>query len=140
MTATLVYERINNNNYTSPLEELKLTYGKSYYKYYQLKLRQLLITNRYRQEYERKYSKQKTNEKRSFKEYMNHLQEKIKAQSLNDDDSRRRASSVVGITNRRTKDCVTFTITSTEISSTANTILPTETRPKPILKTRQTSL
>jgi hypothetical protein len=143
MTTTLVYERINTHSCAFPLEELKSTYGKSYYKFYQLKLRQLLTENRYRHEYDGKYSKQKQsktalNEKRSTKEYMNNLREKIKRQSPNDDNEKR-ASSIIGLTNRRTKDSVTFTITTTDISTT-NTIIPTGTRPKSILKIKQSSL
>jgi len=139
MTATLVYERLNTHSCAFPIEELKSTYGKSYYKFYQLKLRQLLTENQSRQEHDGKYSKQKQskaalNEKRSAKQYMNHLQEKVKTQSSNDDNGKR-ASSVVGLTNRRTKDSITFTITTA-----TDTIIPTETRPKSILKMKQSSL
>lgn len=138
MTATLIYERINHHIREFPLEELKPSYGKSYYKLYQLKLQELLRTNQYRQEHNGKYSKSKRvktplNDKRSPKEYMNHLREKLKTPSQNDEYGKR-ASSVVGITHRRTKDTVTYTITSTEIPTT-NTVVP-----KSILKTKQSSL
>jgi len=143
MTATLIYERTNNHSCAFPIEELKSTYGKSYYKFYQLKLRQLLTENRSRQEHDTKYSKQKQsptplNDKRLPKDYMHHFREKIKIQSQNDDNGKR-ANSVLGMTNRRTKDYVTFTITSTDIP-TRNPIIPTETRPKSILKNKQSSL
>lgn len=136
MTATILYERINTPRCAFPSEQLQLTNGKSYYKFYQLKLRQLLKENSSRQEHDGKSSKPTLfNDKRYSQEYMNHLREKMKIQSQNEDIGRR-ARSVVAVTNRRAKESVTITITSTEISTT-NTIIQTESRPKSILKTGQ---
>lgn len=136
MTATILYERINTPRCAFPSEQLQLTNGKSYYKFYQLKLRQLLKENSSRQEHDGKSSKQMLfNDKRYSQEYMNHLRDKMKIQSQNEDIGRR-AKSVVAVTNLRAKELVTITITSTEVSTT-NTIIQTESRPKSILKTGQ---
>src|SRR5262249_24692121 len=119
MTGTLSYERINNHRCSSfPLEKLESLYGKSYYKFYQLKLRQVLIETRCRQEQrdgkvlKEKQSKTQLNDKRLSKEYMNHLPEKIKIPSQNDENGK------LPITNHRKKESVICTITSTDISTT----------------------
>jgi len=135
MTATLVYERINTHSCAFPLEELKSTYGKSYYKLYQLKLRQLLTANTFRHEDQTK--QKQLNDKRSSQEYVNHLRDRIKSQTLNEDHGKR-TTSVLSIAKRRMKDSMTYTITSTE-ATTISTIVPSESRPKSILKTRQSS-
>lgn len=130
MTATLIFERMNSHISAFPLEELQSIYGKSYYKLYQLKLKQYLKETQSRQQHESKYiNKTKRvqipfNDKRP--EYMNHFREKLK-KTLQNDEYNKRASSVVGITNRRTKDTITYTITTTTAI------------PKPILKPKRSS-
>jgi hypothetical protein len=132
MTTTIMFEPISHFSCSFPLEQLQSLYGKSYYKFYQLRLRQVLTENQYRQEHYVKHSRQKrpknqANEKRLAKEYMNKLRDKMKIQSQNDDQGKR-ASSVLATTKRRPKDTVMINIAST-----------TEARPKAILKTRQSS-
>jgi hypothetical protein len=138
MTATLMFENRNSHRCSFPPEEKQSTTRKSYYKFYQLELRQLL-TERLHQEQVTKPSKQKHSKiqfsnQRLHKEYMDRIHEKLKIQSRNPDNDKR-SSSVLSINNRSTKDPVTFTIISTNICAT-NT---TESRPKCILKTKQSS-
>jgi hypothetical protein len=126
MTATLTYERLNHHTCSFPYEQIQATYGKSYYKLYQLKLRQLLTANPFQREDHEKAVKQKQmNDKRSSQEYVNKI--------LNDDHGKR-TKSAISIKRRRTKDSMMYTITSTEVS-TGTTIVA----PKSIVKTRQSS-
>ncbi len=111
MTATLVYERFHTPNCLFPIDQLQSTFRKSYYKFYQLKLRQLLTENRSDEEENGKYS-QDSRRKRLPKEYMNHFQDKRKLPSQTEDYGKR--------TNyRRAKE--------------------SEPRPKSILKSKQSS-
>ncbi|CAF0913895.1 unnamed protein product [Rotaria sp. Silwood1] len=142
MTTTLIIERSNNHRCSFPLEETQSTYKKSYFKFYQHKLRQLLTENRYRQEHYIKYSKKnrvKTqfNHKLLHKEYMNHIGQTMKMR-LQNDNYGKKPTSVLSIANRRNHATVSVTITSTSISTT-NTIISTEFAPKSILKTKQPS-
>jgi hypothetical protein len=123
MTATLTYERLNHHTCSSfPYEQIQSIHGKSYYKIYQLKLRQLLTGSPLRREDHVKPAKQKH---MKSQEYMN--------KPLNDENGKR-ATSVISITRRRTRDSTMYTITSTEVSA-STTIAP----PKSIVKTRQSS-
>jgi hypothetical protein len=135
MTATLAYERLIHYNGSFPYEQIQSAYGKSYYKLYQLKLRQLLTANTFRHEDQTK--QKQLNDKRSSQEYVNHLRDRIKSQTLNEDHGKR-TTSVLSIAKRRMKDSMTYTITSTE-ATTISTIVPSESRPKSILKTKQSS-
>jgi len=134
MTATLMFENRNSHRCSFPPEEKQSTNRKSYYKFYQLELRQLL-TERLHQEQITKPSKPKHSKtQRLHKEYMDRIHEKSKIQLRNLDNDKR-SSSVLSINNRSTKDPVTFTIISTKTCATGTT----ESRPKCILKTKQSS-
>ena len=110
MTETLNYERLHPHHPSCafPYEHLASTTEKSYYQFYQLKLRQFFTENRSRKEHEEKSPGQKNS--------MNHLQERTQYE-----DHGKRASSVLSTTRRRTKET-------------------NETRPKSILKSKQSSV
>lgn len=122
MTAALVYKRIRHYRRAFPDDaQLPSTQERSYYKIYQLKFQQWLIDPQALEHDERKSSK------RSTKEPMNYLSEKIKSLSVNDQQQNKRPISVLSANHRRAKDPPT----PTEISS--------EPRPKSILKTAKQS-
>lgn len=124
MTATLTVERLNHHTCSSfPYEQIQSIHGKSYYQLYQLKLRQLLTGNPFRREGNVKSSKQK---QVKSQEYMN--------KPLNDENGKR-ATSVISITRRRTRDSMMYTITSSEVSAASTAIMP----PKSSVKTRQST-
>jgi hypothetical protein len=138
MTATIMFENRNSHRCSFPPEEKQSTIRKSYYKFYQLELRQLLTERVHHEQVTKpskpKHSKTQFNNQRFHKEYMDRIHEKSKIQSRNPDNDKR-SSSVLSINNHGTKDPVIITITSKNIC-TAST---TESRPKCILKTKQSS-
>lgn len=147
MALTLMVDNISPRTCSFPPEDLP-TYssssGKSYYKFYQLKLRQLVTETRHREEQEAKAIKPKniksqSQKRRSCKDYMTNVREKLQTQSSNiskNDDSGQ-TNSLVSVSHRRTQDAVTFTITS---SPPPATTLITESRPKPTSKAKKTPL
>ena len=148
MAVALVVENVNTRSCALPAEEFKSPSStsaseKTYYKFYQLKLRQLVTENRHREEQEAKTGKSKqakhlSRKKRSYKDYMHHVREKMQLQSQDcstnreedDDDHGQSSSSVISLTNQRTKDAVTFTITTNPVPNTAATAIATESKPK----------
>ena len=152
MAVTLTVENVNTRSCSLPPEEFQSsssTSEKTYYNFYQLKLRQLVTENRNREEQEAKTGKPRqvkshSRKKRSYKDYMHHVREKIQSQSLecsinreeDDDEHGQSSSSVISVTNQRTKDAVTFTITSNPIP-TATTATIADPKPKPPVKPKK---
>ncbi|CAF2383899.1 unnamed protein product [Rotaria sp. Silwood2] len=133
---------MNNHSCSFPFEETQRTQKNSDFKFYQHKLRQLLTESRYRQEQHAKNSKQsqlktQLNYKLLHRKYMNHIRQTMKMRSQNDNYGKK-SSSVLSIANRRKREYISVTITSTNISTTS-TIISTESGPKSILKTKQSS-
>ncbi|CAF3833993.1 unnamed protein product [Rotaria sordida] len=140
MTTTLIIERMNNYSCSFPFQEAQSTHKKSYYEFYQLKLRQLLTQNRCRQEQYAKHFKQnqiktQLNHKLLHREYMNYIRQTMKI-PLHNDNYRKKSTNILSIANQRNNNSVSVIITTTNISTT-NTIISTESRPKSILKTKQ---
>ncbi|CAF3835309.1 unnamed protein product [Rotaria magnacalcarata] len=135
MTTTLIIERKNPRSCLFPFQETQsLPKRKSYYRFYQLKLRQLLAESQSDEEKNAKYLKQNQPKtplgpKRSNIDYTSHITEAMKIQSQNINLGTR-SSSLLSVRQQRKKDAITCTITST------NTTI-TELRPKSILKTNQ---
>lgn len=121
MTTVLLCERLNNHYCSEFYEQKKLIYGKSYYKFYRQKLQQLV----HAEQQKINASKQKfLNEKRVKQATMNTLKDKGKQE---------RSSSVLSMTNRRTKDAIICTIKTTDDYSI------NQTQSKPILRNKQSS-
>lgn len=147
MAVTLMLDNTSSRTCSFPSEDLPshTTHtGKSYYRFYQLKLRQLVTETRHREEQESKLGKPKSSKsqlqkKRSCKDYMNRIKEKIQTQSQTSSNSSKsdsdgQGSSVVSMAHRRTQDAVTFTITSSPIPTNP---LIMESRPKPMPKPKK---
>ena len=122
------------------MKKKQLTHRKSYYKFYQLELQQLLTENRFYQEQDAKYSKSKqqskiqiNNNKRLSKEYMDRIRDKPKVQFKNFDNDKK-VNNLISINKRNIKDSVIFTITSTNIPNTSTTA---ESKSKSVLKPKQ---
>lgn len=138
---TLMIENLNNDFSVYPTGRSEGLPTGSYYKFYQTKLRQLLTQTRYRKEQEARIARQRqtkntTNdnrltEQRLHREYMNHIRERSKVQTQeilankNDESIKKRPDSVLSSSTRT----VTLSITSTSM----------ESRPKIIMKPKQTS-
>ena len=124
MTAALLYKRIRHYRRAFPEDDaqLPLAQERSYYKIYQLKFQQWLIDPQTPERDER------TSSKRSTKEPMNYLSEKIKSPSTNDQQQNKRAISVLSANHRRAKD-----------PPTPTDVFLSEPRPKSILKTTKQS-
>ncbi|CAF1337515.1 unnamed protein product [Adineta steineri] len=144
MSVSLMFERINNHSCSFPHhEEKQLTHRKSYYKFYQLELRQLLTENRFYQEQDAKSTKSKqqskiqiNNNKKISKEYMDRIRDKSKLQLKNSDNDKK-VNNLISINKRNTKDSVIFTITSTNIPNTSTAAITTESKLKSVLKPKQ---
>jgi len=144
MAMTLMIENINNefSSYSSGRSAMANT--GSYYRFYQTKLRQLITQTRHRKEHEARIARQKqsknppVNDNRItdqwlHKQYMNHIRERSKMQtqeipSSKTDEPKKRSDSVLSSSTRT----VTLSINSTNILTSM------ESRPKIILKTKQT--
>ena len=146
MAVTLMVDNSSARTCAFPSEDLPSypsTSGKSYYNFYQLKLRQLVTETRHREEYEAKTGKSKSTKshllkKRSCKEYLNHVREKAQSSSTSKSDEQgQRSNSVLSVIHRRTRDSVTFTITSNPIPATT---FITECKPKATTKSKRTPL
>jgi len=142
MAMTLMIENINNEFSSYPSGRSEVKNNGSYYKFYQTKLRQLVTQTQHRKEHEARIAQQKhtkndnrTSEQRLHKAYMNHIRERSKMQTqeilLNRTDEQKKRSDSVLSSSTRT---VTLSINSTNISTSM------ESRPKIILKTKQTSM
>jgi (p)ppGpp synthase/HD superfamily hydrolase len=143
MAMTLMIENINHDISSFPPEKSEATIGGSYYKFYQLKLRQLVTQTRYRKEQEARIARQKQSknqpidnrlsEQRLHKEYMNYVRDRAKNPTQEivtnkNDEQKRRSESVLSYSNRT----ITLSVTPTNIST------PIESRPKVIVKPKQT--
>lgn len=85
---TFMIYNVNHEMPFYPSDKSDITVGGSYYKFYQLKLRQLLTQTRYRKEQEARLARQKTpitaerfnQQQRLHKEYIHQFREQIKVQ------------------------------------------------------------
>jgi hypothetical protein len=143
MAVTILIDNLDNDISLQSSARFGTINSESYYKFYQLKLRQLVTQTRYRKEQDARLSRQKqwknpANENRIpeqkvHREYMNQIRErsKIQAQEIlakKPDDQKKGSGSIASNTNRT----VTASVTSTNLPSTA------ESRSKIISKPRQT--
>jgi hypothetical protein len=144
MAMTLMIENINNDISLYSSEKPGTSLGGSYYKFYQLKLRQLVTQTRYRKEQDARIARQKLaknppvnnclTQQRIHKEYMNYIRDKAKNSTQEiptnkSDEQKKRCESVLSYSNRT----ITLSMTPTNLSA------PLESRPKAIVKTKQTS-
>ena len=143
MSLPLTMENGRSSRCSFPDEEISPTPSeKSYYKFYQSKLRQMLTKNRlYHEQTEtnildRRQEKPLSNRKQSCREYMKHVRDKMQLQSQgsvtnrSDIDHGKRPSRVVSVTGQRTKQSVMFTITSANPPAS-------EVRPKTLFRVKQ---
>ena len=147
MAKTLMVDNLNSRGYTLSMEDISMpmtTSKNSYYKFYQLKLKKPDLENLNQREHEvKRQLKQRTPRKQSYREYMNSVREKSQrhldtSSMVKDEDEKVRSSSVMSITNRRTKDCVTFIVKATSTTSVASTSI--ESKSKTSVKTRKASV
>ena len=128
---------INNEIIFPSMEKPELTEGGSYYKFYQIKLRQLLTQTRYRKEQEARLARMRTplykdqliQQQRFHHEYLNYLRERSKPSSQDSfiDQNSTHEQSI--ISNRTIPSTIisTTTTSSASIESRAKTLVP----PKP---------
>ncbi|UJR36724.1 hypothetical protein I4U23_029440 [Adineta vaga] len=89
MTASLMFERVSNHSCSFPFEKTSTIDGKSYYKFCQLELRQLLKENRFHQKQDGNFSKGKSQTIDNKHLIMDRQREKTKLQARNSDTEKR---------------------------------------------------
>jgi hypothetical protein len=165
MAMTLMIENISNDFslHRSGRSTTTTTPSGCYHNFYQSKLRQLLTQLRYRKEQQARIIRQNQSknplndinriyEQRLHKEYMNHIRERSKIQSkeiLSNriDEQKKRSDSVLSNSNRidaqkKRSDSTMSNSNRTTLSSISptNIITSIESRPKSIVKPKQTSV
>lgn len=151
MAVTLILNNSSYRNCSLSLENGPLDFPstkQSYFKFYQFKVKRAKMESQLRQEQtiqtdKTKSFKQTGRKKRSCRDYMIQVREKLQNQTdlMNEtkvDEGQRRSSSTMSIVNQRNKDFITATIKSTS-TSTIN-LIANESKQKIYSKIRKAPL
>ncbi|CAF0922790.1 unnamed protein product [Adineta ricciae] len=125
MTASSMFERVNDYSCSFPCEKTATIDGKTCYKFYQLELQQLFKQDYFQQKLDANCSKGISQRSR-----MERQREKTKLQARFS-DGEKRSNSFLSMSNRVSKETVPVTLPASNNS--------TESRSKYLFKTKQSS-